>query len=201
MSSPDIHENDPLGRLLTVGDAPESASTRRRVLSATLSVVRRRRLARRVGLVTALAAVYVAGIATHLAWVGRSGASDVPLVRQGPAHEEPTGKPPGGQARPLPVRPESPTTSEHPVPSAKERKDRAVASADFDRIRTVGDRYLHQRHDLAGALHFYARALDRASQDQQAISISADDSWLLMALKQARIEQEQNDEPEIPEST
>jgi hypothetical protein len=50
--------------------------------------------------------------------------------------------------------------------------------------REAGDRYLRDENDLASAVRCYANALDSTSEND--LAVRADDSWLLMALKQAR---------------
>jgi hypothetical protein len=52
----------------------------------------------------------------------------------------------------------------------------------------VSDRYLHEKGDVALALRYYTRALNTASNEQQAISVE-EDSWLLMALKTSRMKE------------
>jgi hypothetical protein len=65
----------------------------------------------------------------------------------------------------------------------------ALASEDQRPVlfRRAGDRYLENDHDVKSALRCYARALETSSD--QDLTISADDSWLLIALKKARQEE------------
>ena len=65
--------------------------------------------------------------------------------------------------------------------------------AGFEEIRRVSDRLLHDQGDVSAALQFYSRALDQASTDQMAVSVD-EDSWLLMALKSARMKEKQDED-------
>jgi hypothetical protein len=50
--------------------------------------------------------------------------------------------------------------------------------------RQAGDRYIKDENDLQSALRCYGNALDDGSE--QDLTISSDDNWLLMAIKDAR---------------
>jgi hypothetical protein len=50
--------------------------------------------------------------------------------------------------------------------------------------RQAGDSYMEEEHDPQSALRCYTNALDHGTK--QDLTISADDNWLLMAIKGAR---------------
>ena len=93
-------------------------------------------------------------------------------------------------------------TKEHPKPAEKSAEPPASAVAAewqaFDQpkqraalYRQAGDRYLDEERDPAAALRCYTLALQDASD--QDLAVSADDSWLLMALKEARRKEKSDD--------
>ena len=63
-----------------------------------------------------------------------------------------------------------------------------IVQSRFDVLRCISDREVRQHGDLALAVRYYARALNGASAEQRAISIE-EDNWLLLALKEARMEE------------
>jgi hypothetical protein len=161
---------------------------RRQVLAQTISVVRRRGVMRRLGLAAGLAWCYLAGMVTMWGWAAASIPPDATVIEQ-PA--PPDAKPDDG-IRPAPEQPRSPGVR-RPRPGQPPHSGQGgVARADFEQIRRVSDRYLHEQGDIAKALHYYTRALDQATPDQREISV-AQDSWLLMALKEARRKEDPND--------
>jgi hypothetical protein len=57
-------------------------------------------------------------------------------------------------------------------------------------FRLAGDRYLSEENDLASAVRCYKHALDYASPEDR--KVSPNDNWLLMSLKNARLEANPN---------
>jgi len=194
MTRSNVPEDDLVDELLHVEGPTGVDRTRLPLLAETTSVVRRRRMARRLGVVAALAGCYLAGLLTTWAVAARGGKPgpirrDAPVVRQWAAPEETPQKA-------VPSVPESsPSRDARPRRPAPGPRGTAVARADFEHIRRVSDRYLHEQGDLVTALHYYRRALKEASTEERAISVEKD-SWLLMALKQARIEEDPENAPD-----
>jgi negative regulator of sigma E activity len=160
-------EPDALDELLAVPQLPADAEVlRQRLLHHTTGVVRFRRRVRQVAWAAGLAAC-VAVVVFGLRW-----------------------------RTPAPVTPQ-PLTAQLPSPSAQDGSALALEWRAFDSpnrqtelYRQAGDRYLAEGEDLQAALRCYANALDTATDDDQKVSPS--DSWLLMAIKDAR-EKEKRD--------
>ena len=70
-----------------------------------------------------------------------------------------------------------------------------LAEATYEQIRRVSDRYLYEERDIRLALQYGDRALDRASAEE--LAVSAEDSWLMMALKLSRTEETEDDRNDI----
>lgn len=180
MSSPDTPERDLVDELLTVEGPTGVDRIRPRLMAQTASVVRRRRTVRRLAVVVALAGCYLAGIATVQVFRGfparpsEAVAEMSEVLQEGPSPAEP------------------PRQREREVPAPAEEKEPAVAQTEFDAIRLAGDRRLHEEGDPLAALRDYSRALDHASAEDLALSYE-EDSFLLAALKLARIEENQDD--------
>jgi hypothetical protein len=106
--------------------------------------------------------------------------------------EEVTRQAPGvvrPQPRPLPAPKSAPT----PRPPEPDRAPTALAlewqAVDSpvrrpELYRTAGDRYLTENGDLQSATRCYRSFLDLCSERDRIVSV--DDTWLLMALKEAR---------------
>lgn len=171
-------EKDDCAELLAVPPFPANAEKlRQTVLLQTTRLLRRRRRFKQLALVAALAACYVAGLATlRLALpppVDDRGNQEV-IVQgtdvdpQPPAVVEGATEPPAD----APAR-----VWEHWGELASPDKRAHV-------YRMAGDRYLDEAGDLAAALRCYTRSVEETPPE--AVSISPDDNWLLMALKEAR---------------
>jgi hypothetical protein len=145
---------------------------RHAIFEQTTQVLRRRALPRRIAFGVAVAAgvlLVIAGVFSL-----RPGER-----REGPARE------PGSIVQ-TPA-PEVPATN---APAAVIER-LGETSADGQRAvlyRRAGDRYLEEEADPQDALRCYTQALDEGSDN--ALTISADDSWLLMALKMDRQKKE-----------
>ena len=165
MSTPENPESDPLDALVGASASlPEDDRLRRSVLARTTGVIRRRRRIRRFSITVALAGCYLAGAATVQLW--RAGA---PTPDRSVARDE---KVPADDERQTPL-----------IDRTEQPGGQTVASAasPYEVYRRVSDRCLTQQGDLSLALRYYCRALETASPEERAIS--AEDSWLLMALK------------------
>jgi hypothetical protein len=169
--------NDPVERFLAadfVGQAP--AALRQGVLAKTTRVLRRRRLVRRLGLTAALAACFLAGVGTTSLWRSL----------------EPPGQD-GRSASATHSPPATPPTAPEPPLSLVELEWRAFDSRNNRAALffEVARRYLEEQHDFDSALRCYSQALDAAPRE--VLAIRPEDNWLVMALKQAR-QKENNDE-------
>ena len=147
--------------------APPSDLTplREQILRRTTRRLRWHRRLRRMALVAALAACWAGGMLT-MRWLSPPAPSAPPATVQ-------------TQARSVETRVEPATT-----PSAIVLEKKAIDSRQADLSRVAGDVYLNQEHDPLSAVRCYGRALDAAPQ--QAVVVSTDDEWLLMAIKDAR---------------
>jgi hypothetical protein len=170
VSPPDSSEHDFADAMLASGRRdPSDGPLRDALRLRTTGMIRRRRRVKRAAWAAALLACYLAGVASTRAWL-----SDEPLARLDQiAQDEPQPAPsasasPNDEVRPVPKKP----------PIAASKKSR------FEVLKRSGDEFLREPEDLALAVRGYVRALDAASSDER--SLSPGDSWLLMALKEAR---------------
>jgi hypothetical protein len=186
MTVPNVPEDDLVDSLLSIDGPTRADRVRARLLARTTSAVRRRWWVRRLGAVAALAACYLAGLATTQACRSLLAPSATSIVQEKPLENQR-----GERDRSATESPQSPGT-EHGRPAyGSDGRPAAVAGTEFDAIRRAGDRFFEQQGDVLGALDCYARALDRASPEELAISVD-EDNWLLMALKLDRIEENRN---------
>jgi len=153
---------------------PPADGLRQALLVQTTRVIRRRRRVRQIGLVVALAACYAAGLLT------------MRLVLPGTNHPkmaQETPPPVEKQPAPAPVVERSAKQDQVPPLTLEwQAVDSRVKRPDL--FRRAGDRYFEEDGDLQSALRCYRSALDGASE--QDLTISAEDNWLLMALKEAK---------------
>src|SRR5262245_2288454 len=155
--------------LLAAPAGPPDERQREAVFARTARILWRRRLARRLVQATALVACFVAGLLT-MSW----------LRPPAPPREPETSKVVPGPA-PAPLAPE---------PAALERQAAQNAQERRDLFRRAGDLYATEHGDLQAAVRCYGRSLDAGSASD--LTISPDDHWLLMAIKDAR-QKEKND--------
>ena len=164
---------DDLDALLGPKPAGDDAAVREAVLRRTGRIIRRRPWLRRAKLLTAAAGlVAVGGVA---GWLAK------PTPTPGPVTEYvavpvPVVLPPAETA---PLMSAEYVTAEQTELQAEQAADRATAAALY---REAGDRFLADRNDSPQAARCYRLFLMRAGPD--ALNVSADDSWLLIALKQ-----------------
>jgi hypothetical protein len=162
----DAIEPDPLDHLLAPPPLPAgSADLHEDLLGRTSRLLRRRRRLRHLGRAAALAACYGAGLLT-VRWL------TAPAPPPGP---------------PEVVRqPDTPPRVPAPPPTGLAAEWRALDGGDRQAAlyQEAGDRYLAQENDPQAALRCYGNALDTGTPADLAIAPS--DSWLLMAIKDAR---------------
>jgi hypothetical protein len=179
MDSHNLEWNEIEG-LLTGAPGEASEELRQAIQRKTLTVLRRRRWMRRSIWIAGLTGCYAAGILT-MAFL-RSPASPS-IVATAPETELPA------KASPHQV------TSEKEKPEHVQPPDSALAlewqALDSEQKRPdlfllAGDKYL-QGNDLKSAMRCYRGALEGASEHD--LLIAAKDTWLLMSLKEAKLEE------------
>jgi hypothetical protein len=160
-------EPDPLDDMLRPPSMPpESEALQQMVYSRTRRVLRHRRLMRQFAYFAVMLHAFVGGMGTMYA-----------IMRPAPAPDKPT--PSASEEAPQP-----------PVPAPDEpalvKEWKAFDSDDRrgELYLQAGDRYLEEENDLSSALRCYSNALDNGTK--QDLTISTDDNWLLMAIKDAR---------------
>lgn len=174
--------HDPIDQFLAADfTGPSAPGLRGAVLAQTTRALRRRRIARRVALVGALAACFLAGMATMLAWQMQDSPKEIARVI---APEE--------KPLPGPLKKAAPSTRPEPPPSLVDLEWRAFDARENRAALffAVARRYLEEQNDYESALRCYRQALDAAPKD--GLAIRPDDDWLVMALKEAR-QKEDND--------
>ncbi len=167
-----MEEQEDLGPLLDgVDDLPEGSLSpveappglERAVLGRTVSVVRWRRRRRQLRNVAFLGLVYLAGIVTA-------------ELLENPARSPPR---PDVTRELVAKRP-----YETPKPSEMLRRVRGTPPAEQRRLlKLAGDTYLGSHADVENALYCYRQLLELTPHAERALP-AADDSWLLVALKQ-----------------
>ena len=187
MSETPIPGRDPIDDFLSADFSPNLAGPlREQLLKRTTGLLRRRRWLRRLAVVAALAACYAAGILTMQMLAPPSQAVEQPqIVKHVP---EPVDEPR--------------LKSEPPAVAVREPADDADASALTlewkaldsperrpDLFRKAGDRYVEES-DIPSALRCYRNALDLGTEKDW--KITADDNWLFMALKEAKLKEKRN---------
>jgi hypothetical protein len=183
-TSPDF-DDDLLNSVRSTPQAPRP-DLRGEILAQTQGVLRRRRYLRRAGYALALAGCYVAGILTM------SLATPVPpaLARQDqPAPWKVASLTPAPAPQET-VLESSPERDRHAV--AKNRQAvTPVRQTRFEKLRKAADRALVEQGDMMSAVKLYKKALDVAKPEELAISAERD-NWLLISLKEARLQEKQN---------
>jgi hypothetical protein len=161
--------------------AAADAGASQALLVQTTRVLRRRRRLKRFGLIALLAACYAAGLGT------------MRLAQRTP--ERPT-SPPLAQPTPAPTEQESaradtavaatlPLEDDPDVPAVVlERLAEAGGARQARLYLAAGDRYLNAHGEVQAALRCYRRALQLGTEQERAVS--AEDNWLLIALKNAQ---------------
>jgi hypothetical protein len=169
-------EDDSLDELLSaprVSISPDAV--RDAVMQQSAGILRRRRWVRRGSYLVTLAICYLAGLAT------------MAVVRQ---ENPPTVS---ALTEPRDASPDEASSDvQNVVPQIAEGAevfaDQVTPTrASFGFFRSAGDYQLLQRGNLQAAVRLYSQALDLASPADLAISAGSD-SWLLMSLKQSRLQ-------------
>jgi hypothetical protein len=171
-------ESDPLESLLTGIPSGTSEELRQTIQRKTLTVLRWRRWLRRSFWTAVLTACYAAGILTMALLRNPAPQSTVASEPE----IEPTEKTSSHQ-----VTKEKPERVQ-PPDSALALEWRALDSEQKrpDLFLLAGDKYL-QVNDLKSAMRCYRGALDGAKEEE--LLITARDTWLLMSLKEAKLQE------------
>ncbi len=176
MTGPHDPQDDLVNILLGKLSRQDSNDRLRRLLLArTTGVVRFRRRLKRFAWATALAACYLAGMATTQMWRPQGGQSSLTAGEHASAAGP---RPPSDAGKSLPPQ------ASHPAP----RQVASRAPSRFEVLRQSGDAHLRDPAGLIGATHDYTLALNAASAAERAIAPGRD-SWLLMALKDAKLKE------------
>jgi hypothetical protein len=178
--------------LLGDGGPPSDATTLRgTVLAATLPVVRRRRWSRRATTAALLAACYVAGVLSPL---GRSRVDFTTIASHDGADDEAVAQQPGRQPDLQPGLVVKSSTAPKASPLMASHGPAEDRRTKYETFRDGGDRFLQGEIDLSSAVRGYAAALRSASADERALAPGRD-TWLLLALKRAKLQEQSHDEP------
>jgi len=162
--------------LAATGPASEDQRLRHMVLDRTLGAVRFRRRIQRCYLVCGLVVCYLAGIGT------------MTLLRGGLAPDAPETE---HVAKDEKLKPATETTLAQISQLQEDRDTKPDAASRSESLRRKAD-LLFERGDIKSAVRNYKRSLDLASAEQLAIA-PGQDTWLLIALKEARTK-EMNDD-------
>jgi hypothetical protein len=146
------------------------------VLTETLSVVHRRRLVRRAGLVAGLAACFAAGALTMRLFTPAV-EPEVRIVER------------LIERAPNPAPPQAPSPAVQPATSALALEWQAAENPErrAELFRRAGDRYLNDENDMESAVRCYKKALSSGTAED--LNITPQDTWLLISLKNARQEE------------
>jgi hypothetical protein len=156
--------------LLTPSTVAASKEFRQSVLNQTLGLLRRRRRLRQWTVAAALAACFLGGMLI-MRWV----LAPETALPGGPQEEMAQ-----RQREANPLLSPSPRPADTALGLEWQALDSPTRRPELDRL--AGDRYLAEETDARSALRCYERALDGNAD----LTISPDDSWLLMAIKDAR---------------
>jgi hypothetical protein len=163
---------DPLDGMLRPPSSLDNEMLRQSIYARTRRMLHRRRRVRQFAYAAALLVSFAAGaVAMRMTISGERGRVSAPSAA-----------PRETQALGALTRPRSPLPDDTPL----EREWLAFDSTAHrgELYRQAGDRYLTDENDLQSALRCYGNALDNGTE--QDLTISADDNWLLMAIKDAR---------------
>ena len=187
MTAADTYESDEIEALLDGSASPAGAGEqlRRELLLRTSRVIRRRRHVRRAGILGAVACAYLAGVLTVSL---RSSQTDIVVVDRSDTSQAASSRDPVDD-----VPPAAATT----LDNAHEYRLGEVADLNrYEVFCRAAERHLNETGDYTAALNLYRQALNAASEDQLAIAAGRD-TWLLLALKNARQQERTDAVPEI----
>jgi hypothetical protein len=151
------------------------------LLARTLQHLRGRRRWKRLALVAAMAACYLAGVLTVGLWAPAAGADRGKEAEPPSVVEEKRTVVPAPEKRSAPPAPA--------VVSAFELEWQAVDNSErrAELYRRAGDRYLEEANDVESALRCYRGYL--AAAPPQDWTISTKDNWVLLVAKQDHLKE------------
>jgi hypothetical protein len=165
-------QNDPLDSAFDpLGLPPDVEALRTKLLSQTLGVMRRRRLAKRCCLAAGLFGCYLAGIFTMGLWSNANASSPSQAI-------------PPTMAQP---------STEKTIPTSQAignstKRQVAVKLSGFEAWRRFGDNSLRETGDISLAVAGYSNAIHHATNEELAVS-SQQDNWILKALKYEQLKE------------
>ena len=181
------NEQDPLSELLSGFEFPPSnPGHREAVFSQTCGVLRRRRLLRRMTRIAAFVACWIFGVFSVLAWQAVQRHQQIAELPADRAIETKSSLPAEKDPAPSDTMISPPETDRSESDSIS-RSESSGPLTTFEKMRRAGDRQLNELGNLRGAIGCYRRALDFASDNDLQI-VPERDSWLLIPLKEARLE-------------
>ena len=189
MHSTEDFDDPDIERLLgSVRDPAPDPQFRQQLLEQTTQVIRGRRRMRRIGGLFGMAACYLAGLATMRLLTATHTANGQGQFAQSPPIE---GASPSDEAPAVAEDfPNDRSPAELPATVLERLAELAPDDTFRDLYRQAGDRYMKETGDLAAALRCYRHALKFAAPP--ALVISENDNWLLVSLKQAKLEEFQH---------
>lgn len=155
------------------------------IFTQTRGVLARRRWLGRTRIVVACLLCYAVGIGSG--WLLKPGAPQIAneLIKVVPPERVKT----------LPTDDRQVATAESPGTTTTQQQPAQIRSAApaprrsyFESYRLAGDRQLFEQGNIRVAADCYRRALTRATEQELQVAIDRD-SWLLISLKQSRIEE------------
>jgi len=171
--------NDPIDQFLqTDFTGSDPSRVREAALAQTTRLLGRRRLKRRLAWAGALAACFIAGMATMMFLQSREPSQPQALA---PQKEDLQARQPPKKASPI-TKQEAPLSvidMEWRAFDARENR----AALFFE----VARRYLEEEKDYESALRCYRQALDASPKED--LAIRPEDNWFVMALKESRLKE------------
>jgi hypothetical protein len=186
MSNPEDSGEERINRALGTSGLPGGGDLlRASLLAQTIGVIRRRRRLKKLVLAATLLGFYLAGMATTGLW------RRVKAVPIRPPAEQMATSSPVVVGKP-PLRPESSRPQPPWYVGAAERQSAPARIRGVQAMQRSADRLLLEDGDVESAVRGYNRVLDLASAKQRVIS-PENDTWLLMALKNAKSKELRHD--------
>ena len=166
MSKSDDFQDNPIDAVLRAdAQSHDTSPLREAALSRTLATIRFRRRMRRCVMAASLAGCYVAGLATV-------------AIQRPTVHEA--------------ALPSAVSSLSSGANGLQNHKNGSAKLTRAEIVRRDADRCLLDRGDVKEAVRHYDMFLELASADHRAIA-PEQDSWLLMALKDARLKESTHD--------
>lgn len=155
------------------------------IFAQTRGVLSHRRWLGRARIVVACLVCYAVGMGSG--WLLKPGAQQIAEEQIKVAPPEEIKTPPSNDTQI--AKAESPgTTTTQQQTSPTHRAARAPRRSYFESYRLAGDRQLFEQGNIRVAADCYRRALSRATEQELQVAIDRD-SWLLISLKQSRLEE------------